>query len=74
MKQLIVLVTLSAIAFAAHAVLTASLSDVDLVQEILVRQSTVRAVMACSLVGVRAFLIFVTPTWFLAALVGRGRT
>jgi hypothetical protein len=70
-KQLIVLVTLSVVAFVAHALLTASLSDVDLVHEILVRQSTARAFMACSLVAVRAFLIFVTPAWFLAALVGR---
>ena len=71
MKQLIALVTCSAVAFVAHALLTASLSDVDLVHEILVRQSTARAVMACSLVAVRAFLLFVTPAWFLAALVGR---
>jgi hypothetical protein len=70
-KQLIVLVTLSTVAFAAHALLTALLSDVDFVQELLVRRSTVHAVMACSLVAVRVFLIFVTPAWFLAALVAR---
>ena len=71
MKHLIVLVTLSAVAFAAHALLTASLSHVDLVQELLVRGSTMHAVMACSLIAVHAFLIFVTPAWFLAALVAR---
>lgn len=71
MKHLIVLVAFSAVAFAAHALLTASLSDVDLVQELLLRGSMVHAVMACSLVAVRAFLIFVTPAWFLAALVSR---
>jgi hypothetical protein len=70
-KQFAVLATLSALSLATHASLEGSLSGVDLVTELLVHHSALRAGMAALLVAARVFLVFVAPAWAFAALAVR---